>query len=172
MAELAAVHHAPCHAQCVQWHRALPPPRPPPWRCFTLELASGELLHLAARTDDEARDWVLGLHALRRRAAAAAAAAELTGRAAAAAGPAATVQRFLPRTSAAFRPPCAAAGAATPTGRAAATDPTACSECQLLWQRARRCPQRRPLRCPPWGEQRPQWRQSAQLAQESGSRRQ
>ena len=137
VAELAAVHHAPCHAQCVQWHRALPPPRPPLWRCFTLELASGELLHLAARTDDEARDWVLGLHALRRRAAAAAAAAELTGRAAAAAGPAATVQRFLPRTSAAFRPPCAAAGAATPTGRAAATDPTACSECQLLWQRAR-----------------------------------
>ena len=89
--------------------RRLPPPRPPPWRCFNLELASGELLHLAARTDDEARDWVLGLHALRRRAAAAAA-AELTGRAAAAAGPAATVQRFAPRTSAAFRPPCAAAG--------------------------------------------------------------
>ena len=137
VAELAAVHHAPCHAQCVQWHRALPPPRPPPWRCFTLELASGELLHLAARTDDEARDWVLGLHALRRRAAAAAAAAELAGRTAAAAGPAATVQHFLPRTSAAFRPPCAAAAAATPTGRAAATDPTACSECQLLWQRAR-----------------------------------
>ena len=94
-------------------------------------------LHRAARTDDEARDWVLGLHALRRRAAAAAAAAELAGRTAAAAGPAATVQHFLPRTSAAFRPPCAAAAAATPTGRAAATDPTACSECQLLWQRAR-----------------------------------
>ena len=135
VAELAAVHHAPCHAQCVQWHRALPPPRPPPWRCFTLELVSGELLHLATRTDDEARDWVVGLHALRRRATAAAAAAELTGRAAAE-GPATTVQRFVPRTSAAFRPPCAA-GAATPTGRAAATDPTACSECQLLWQRAR-----------------------------------
>ena len=154
MADVAAVHYSPGHAQCVHWRHALPPPRPPPWRCLTLELASGELLHLAAHTDDEARDWVLGLHTLRRPAAATAAAAAaelpawLTGRAAAAAAAAAaavaaaaveaatTVQpavRFAPRTSAAFRPPLGAA----PAGGAAATDPTACSECELLWQRAR-----------------------------------
>ena len=148
------MHYGPSHAQCVQWRHALPPPRPPPWRCLTLELASGELLHLAAYTDDEARDWFLGIHALRRRAAAAVAAAAaadaaadaaelpawLTG-GAAAAETATGVQpaaRFAPRTSAAFRPPSVAGAAgADPAGGAAATDPTACSECKLLWQRAR-----------------------------------
>ena len=146
------MHYGLSHAQCVQWRHALPPPRPPPWRCLTLELASGELLHLAAHTDDEARDWVLGLQALRRRAAATTAAAAapaaaelpawLTGRAAAAAAAAAATRvqpaaRFVPRTSPAFRPPFATDAGPAVGINTAATDPTACSECQLLWQRAR-----------------------------------